>query len=116
AYLDRWRGLTGVSGGPQASGRRGPHGQEGRRGGKGRRGRRGRIGRRGGKGPLLPFLPLPPFLPEVFVMRIPFIAGNWKMYKTVQEAVLYAKELRSIVKDVSDVEMVVAPPFTAIAA
>ena len=49
-------------------------------------------------------------------MRIPFIAGNWKMYKTVQEAVLYAKELRSIVKDVSDVEMVVAPPFTAIAA
>jgi triosephosphate isomerase len=49
-------------------------------------------------------------------MRIPFIAGNWKMYKTVQEAVLYAKELRSIVKDVSNVEMVVAPPFTAIAA
>jgi triosephosphate isomerase (TIM) len=47
-------------------------------------------------------------------MRIPFIAGNWKMYKTVQEAVLYAKELRSIVKDVSDVEIVVAPPFTAI--
>src|SRR6185503_12393715 len=60
--------------------------------------------------------PLPPFLPEVFVMRIPFIAGNWKMYKTVQEAVLYAKELRTLVKDVSDVEIVVAPPFTAIAA
>jgi triosephosphate isomerase (TIM) len=49
-------------------------------------------------------------------MRIPFIAGNWKMYKTVQEAVLYAKELRTLVKDVSDVEIVVAPPFTAIAA
>jgi triosephosphate isomerase len=49
-------------------------------------------------------------------MRIPFIAGNWKMFKTVREAVLFAKELRSIVKDVSDVEMVVAPPFTAIAA
>jgi triosephosphate isomerase (TIM) len=49
-------------------------------------------------------------------MRIPFIAGNWKMFKTVHEAVLFAKELRSIVKDVSDVEMVVAPPFTAIAA
>ncbi len=49
-------------------------------------------------------------------MRIPFIAGNWKMFKTVQEAVLYAKELRTIVKDVSDVEIVVAPPFTAIAA
>ena len=49
-------------------------------------------------------------------MRIPFIAGNWKMFKTVHEAVLFAKELRSIVKDVTDVEMVVAPPFTAIAA
>jgi triosephosphate isomerase len=49
-------------------------------------------------------------------MRIPFIAGNWKMFKTVHEAVLFAKELRSIVKDVSDVEMVVAPPFTAVAA
>jgi len=48
-------------------------------------------------------------------MRIPFIAGNWKMYKTVHEAVLFAKELRSIVKDVTDVEMVVAPPFTAMA-
>jgi triosephosphate isomerase len=38
------------------------------------------------------------------------------MFKTVHEAVLFAKELRSIVKDVSDVEIVVAPPFTAIAA
>jgi len=49
-------------------------------------------------------------------MRIPFIAGNWKMFKTVHAAVLFAKELRSIVKDVTDVEMVMAPPFTAIAA
>src|SRR5258707_11204527 len=47
-------------------------------------------------------------------MRIPFIAGNWKMYKTVQEAVVYAKELRGLVKDVTDVEIVVAPPFTAL--
>src|SRR5258706_336448 len=49
-------------------------------------------------------------------MRIPFIAGNWKMYKTVQEAVVFVKELRSAVKDVSDVEIVVAPPFTAVQA
>ena len=49
-------------------------------------------------------------------MRMPFIAGNWKMFKTVYEAVLFAKELRSIAKDATDVEMVVAPPFTAIAA
>src|SRR5580704_6806478 len=47
-------------------------------------------------------------------MRIPFIAGNWKMFKTVQEAVVFTKELRSLVKDVADVEIVIAPPFTAI--
>ncbi len=47
-------------------------------------------------------------------MRIPFIAGNWKMFKTVQEAVVFVKELKSAVKDVADVEIVVAPPFTAV--
>ena len=49
-------------------------------------------------------------------MRIPFVAGNWKMFKTVQEATIYAKELRSLVKDVTDVRVVIAPPFTAIRA
>ena len=47
-------------------------------------------------------------------MRIPFIAGNWKMFKTVQESVVFVKELRGLVKDITDVEIVVAPPFTAI--
>ena len=47
-------------------------------------------------------------------MRTPFIAGNWKMFKTVHEAVVYAKEFRSIVKDLADVEIVLAPPFTAL--
>lgn len=47
-------------------------------------------------------------------MRTPFIAGNWKMFKTVQEAIFFAKELRSIVKDVTEVEIVVGPPFTAL--
>jgi triosephosphate isomerase len=47
-------------------------------------------------------------------MRIPFIAGNWKMFKTVQEAVVFVKELKLGVKDVADVEIVVAPPFTAV--
>jgi triosephosphate isomerase (TIM) len=47
-------------------------------------------------------------------MRIPFIAGNWKMFKTVQEAVVFVKELKNVVKDLSDVEIVVAPPFTAV--
>jgi triosephosphate isomerase len=47
-------------------------------------------------------------------MRIPLIAGNWKMFKTVHDAVLFTKELRNVVKDVADVEIVVAPPFTAV--
>ena len=47
-------------------------------------------------------------------MRTPLIAGNWKMFKTVAEAVVFAKELRSLVKDISGVDIVVAPPFTAI--
>ena len=47
-------------------------------------------------------------------MRIPFIAGNWKMYKTVDETVKYVKELRGLVKDVEGVEIVLAPPFTAV--
>src|SRR5512134_1230701 len=47
-------------------------------------------------------------------MRTPFIAANWKMYKTVHEAVVFVKEFRSMVKDIDDVEIVVAPPFTAV--
>ncbi|MBI3047751.1 MAG: triose-phosphate isomerase [Acidobacteria bacterium] len=49
-------------------------------------------------------------------MRTPFIAGNWKMYKTVAETVKYVKEFRALVKDVDGVEIVVAPPFTAVRA
>ena len=47
-------------------------------------------------------------------MRLPFLAANWKMYKTVHEAIVFTKELRGLVKDVTDAEIVVAPPFTAI--
>jgi triosephosphate isomerase (TIM) len=47
-------------------------------------------------------------------MRVPLIAGNWKMYKTVQEAVFFVKELRGVLKEPDDVEVVVAPPFTAV--
>ena len=46
--------------------------------------------------------------------RTPFLAANWKMFKTVHEAVAYAKEFRALVKDLDDVEIVVAPPFTAL--
>ena len=47
-------------------------------------------------------------------MRVPFIAGNWKMFKTVHQAVVFVKELKILVKDVTDVEIVVAPAFTAV--
>jgi triosephosphate isomerase len=47
-------------------------------------------------------------------MRTPFIAANWKMHKTVLEAVAFVKEFRSMAKEVHDVEIVVAPPFTAL--
>jgi triosephosphate isomerase len=47
-------------------------------------------------------------------MRTPFLAANWKMHKDVAEAVRYLKEFRSLVKDIDDVEIVVAPPFTAV--
>ena len=47
-------------------------------------------------------------------MRIPFNAANWKMYNTVHEAVVFVKEFRSLVKDLQGVEIVVAPPCTAV--
>ena len=47
-------------------------------------------------------------------MRQPFIAGNWKMFKTVHESVVHVKELRALVKDVQGVDIVVAPPATAL--
>ncbi len=47
-------------------------------------------------------------------MRQPLIAGNWKMFKTVQETVFYIKQLRALVSSARDVRVVVAPPFTSL--
>lgn len=47
-------------------------------------------------------------------MRTPVLAANWKMYKTTHEALAYVRELGALVKGVKGVEIVVAPPFTAI--
>jgi triosephosphate isomerase len=46
--------------------------------------------------------------------RVPFIAGNWKMNKTVVEAVDLARQLKSASAEVEGVEVAVAPPFTAL--
>lgn len=47
--------------------------------------------------------------------RKPLIAGNWKMYKTVPQAVAAAKKLKSLVAQAADVEIMIAPAFTALA-
>jgi triosephosphate isomerase (TIM) len=47
-------------------------------------------------------------------MRIPFVAANWKMFKTIHEAFAFTREFAIVVKDVADVEIVLAPPFTAL--
>ena len=47
-------------------------------------------------------------------MRIPLIAGNWKMNKTVGEAVDFVENLRVEVAAVEGKEILVCPPYTAI--
>ena len=47
-------------------------------------------------------------------MRTPIIAGNWKLNKTVSEAVSLTTDLAKLVDNISDVEIVVAPVFTAL--
>jgi triosephosphate isomerase len=49
------------------------------------------------------------------VIRTPLIVGNWKMHKTVAEARALIKKLRAASMP-RGVEVVVAPPFTALAA
>jgi triosephosphate isomerase len=50
--------------------------------------------------------------------RIPVFAANWKMHKTVLETVAWIREFAALSKHLkaSDVEVVIAPPSTAIAA
>ena len=48
-------------------------------------------------------------------MRVPILAGNWKMNKTVDEAIDLVRELRRLVLDVEGVEIVVCPAFVALA-
>jgi len=49
-------------------------------------------------------------------MRRPLIAGNWKMFKTVQDTVAHIRELRATLKNIHTVDVVVAPPFTSLRA
>jgi len=47
-------------------------------------------------------------------MRKPVIAGNWKMYKLLAEAVSTALELKPLVANASHCEVIIAPVFTAL--
>ena len=49
-------------------------------------------------------------------MRRPVIAGNWKMYKTQAETRAYFAALKPLVAASTHCHIVVAPPFTALAA
>ncbi|MCM2266030.1 MAG: triose-phosphate isomerase [Desulfuromonadales bacterium] len=47
-------------------------------------------------------------------MRMPMIAGNWKLHKTRAEARDLIEGLKSQLEGLTGVEVVVAPPFTAL--
>ena len=46
-------------------------------------------------------------------MRKPIIAGNWKMYKTIAEALEFADAVKND-SDTENVEAVICAPFTII--
>jgi len=49
-------------------------------------------------------------------MRTPLIAGNWKMNKTINEAVALVSGIKKLAKEPEGLEIVVCPPFTALSA
>ncbi len=50
----------------------------------------------------------------VKIMRIPVIAGNWKMNKNIVESVSLVKEIKDFVRGIEGVDIVVCPPFTSL--
>ncbi len=49
-------------------------------------------------------------------MRIPMIAGNWKMNTTLSEAIQLVTEMRGKLDEIQGVSKVVCPPFISLAA
>jgi len=47
-------------------------------------------------------------------MRIPVIAGNWKMNKHIVESISLVKELKDFIRGIKGVDIVVCPPFTSL--
>ncbi|MCA9941502.1 MAG: triose-phosphate isomerase [Anaerolineales bacterium] len=48
------------------------------------------------------------------MMRKPFIAGNWKMNKTPDEAVAFVRQIRHGLNEIETVDSAVCPPFVAL--
>ncbi len=48
-------------------------------------------------------------------MRVPIIAGNWKMNTTVSEAIKLVNEMRSPLDEITNVDKVICPPFVSLA-
>lgn len=57
---------------------------------------------------------MPIVLKYALVMRTPFIAANWKMYKTVVETRKFIEAFLPRLKEVSGVDVLIAPPFTSL--
>jgi len=49
-------------------------------------------------------------------MRIPLIAGNWKMNTTLSEAIQLVSKMRPRLDQIENVEKVICPPFVSLAA
>jgi triosephosphate isomerase len=49
-------------------------------------------------------------------MRRPLIVANWKMHKTAHEAVVFVREISALIRGIDQIDVVVAPPFTALSA
>ena len=49
-------------------------------------------------------------------MRVPMIAGNWKMNTTVNEAIELVKAMRDELDKIANVDKVICPPFVSLAA
>lgn len=49
-------------------------------------------------------------------MRVPMIAGNWKMNTTVSEAIQLVNEMRQGLDEIDSIDKVICPPFISLAA
>ena len=49
-------------------------------------------------------------------MRRPLVVANWKMHKTAHDAVVFVREISALIRGIDQVDVVVAPPFTALSA